>query len=48
MMRRLACVAAIVASAATLSGQDRAAKTLNIYVPPAYTSGGEELAAGKP
>jgi competence protein ComEC len=32
MMRRFACVAAIVASAATLSGQDRAAKTLNIYV----------------
>jgi mannose-6-phosphate isomerase-like protein (cupin superfamily) len=23
-------------------------KTLNIYVPPAYTSDGEELAAGKP
>ena len=23
-------------------------KTLNIYVPPAYTSGGEELPAGKP
>ncbi|MET0168111.1 MAG: MBL fold metallo-hydrolase, partial [Vicinamibacterales bacterium] len=32
MMRRFACVAAIVASAAALSGQDRGAKTLNIYV----------------
>ena len=32
MMRRFACIVAIVASAAALSGQDRAAKTLNIYV----------------
>ena len=32
MMRRFACVAALVASAAALSGQDRSAKTLNIYV----------------
>ena len=32
MMRRFACVAAIVASAAAPSGQDRGAKTLNIYV----------------
>jgi mannose-6-phosphate isomerase-like protein (cupin superfamily) len=27
---------------------DTPLKTLNVYVPPAYTAGGDELPAGKP